>query len=117
MAGGAVALGWGQAYASAFIGMPKGMRKSDGLGPSWRPNCCASTTLMTSRSWAAGCCASGGLRVPQLANIVNEELGGYSEQDQALDELMGVDIEPLRDGAPNAYLSLTVLKSEILDDC
>lgn len=29
-----------------------------------------------------------GLRVPQLANIVNEELGSYSEQDQALDELM-----------------------------
>lgn len=30
-----------------------------------------------------------GLRVPQLANIVNEELGGYSEQDRAFDEFMG----------------------------
>ena len=29
-----------------------------------------------------------GLRVPQLADIMNEELGGYSEQDQALDDLM-----------------------------
>jgi hypothetical protein len=26
-------------------------------------------------------------RMPHLANIVNEELGGYSKQDQALDEL------------------------------
>lgn len=30
-----------------------------------------------------------GLRVPQLANILNEELGGYIQQDQALDELLG----------------------------
>lgn len=29
-----------------------------------------------------------GLRVPQLANIVNEELGGYSQQDQAFDEFV-----------------------------
>ena len=32
-----------------------------------------------------------GLRVPHLANIVNEQLGGYSEQDQALDEFMGAE--------------------------
>ncbi|WP_090745935.1 hypothetical protein [Paracoccus tibetensis] len=32
-----------------------------------------------------------GLRVPQLAKIVNEELGGYSEQDQAIDEFVGGD--------------------------
>lgn len=29
-----------------------------------------------------------GLRVPQLANIVNEELGGYSDEDQAFDEFL-----------------------------
>ncbi len=34
---------------------------------------------------------SHGLRVPQLANIVNEELGGYSEADQAFDEFIGAD--------------------------
>ncbi|MFC3290091.1 hypothetical protein [Paracoccus aerius] len=31
------------------------------------------------------------LRVPQLANILNEDLGGYSEQDQALDEFIDAD--------------------------
>lgn len=31
-----------------------------------------------------------GLRVPQLATIVSEELGGYSEQDQGFDEFVGM---------------------------
>ncbi|MFC3571593.1 hypothetical protein [Paracoccus simplex] len=32
-----------------------------------------------------------GARVPHLANIVNEELGGYSPEDQAFDAFIGAE--------------------------